>query len=184
MQAERGDGDHPGLPPACDRAAGDLAADGTLTVQLNYEDSLEFKKGFIEQDEFDRGERIKLNFAHTFGHAIETVTGYEIPHGTAVAIGMIMANRVAEKRGLLDSSMARRSEQVLLQVIHIGAHLGEYPLEQFLGAMRKDKKQTSDQLTAVLMTNTAKDLRVVHDVAAEEVADAVRYFETLYWAQA
>ena len=72
----------------------------------------------------------------------------------------------------------------LLQVIHIGAHLGEYPLEQFLGAMRKDKKQTSDQLTAVLMTNTAKDLRVVHDVAAEEVADAVRYFETLYWAQA
>ncbi len=146
--------------------------------------SLEFKKGFIEQDEFDRGERIKLNFAHTFGHAIETVTGYEIPHGTAVAIGMIMANRVAEKRGLLDSSMARRSEQVLLQVVHIGAHLGEYPLEQFLGAMRKDKKQTSDQLTAVLMTNTAKDLRVVHDVAAEEVADAVRYFETLYWAQA
>ena len=55
----------------------------------------------IEQDEFDRGERVKLNFAHTFGHAIEVVSKYEIPHGTAVAIGMIMANRVSFERGLL-----------------------------------------------------------------------------------
>lgn len=146
--------------------------------------SLEFKKGFIEVDEFDRGERIKLNFAHTFGHAIETVTHYEIPHGTAVAIGMIMANRVAERRGLLSADTARRSEKVLLRVIHIGTDLNDYPLEQFIGAMRKDKKQTGDQLTAVLMTNVAKDLKIVHDVQIEEVEDARRYFEELYHAQA
>lgn len=146
--------------------------------------SLEFKKDFIEVDEFDRGERIKLNFAHTFGHAIETVTGYEIPHGTAVAIGMIMANRVAWKRGLLEEDTVRRSEQVLLRVIHIGIDLNDYPLEQFISAMRKDKKQTSDQLTAVLMTNVAKDLKIVHDVQIDEVADARNYFEQLYRAQA
>src|SRR5699024_5746672 len=133
--------------------------------------SLELKKGFIEVDEFDRGERIKLNFAHTFGHAIETVTHYEIPHGTAVAIGMIMANRVAERRGLLSANTARRSEKVQLRVIHIGTDLNDYPLEQFIGAMRKDKKQTGDQLTAVLMTNVAKDLKIVHDVQVEEVED-------------
>ena len=138
----------------------------------------------IEVDEFDRGERIKLNFAHTFGHAIETVTGYEIPHGTAVAIGMIMANRVAERRGMLDSEIARRSEKVLLRVIHIGIDLNEYPLERFISAMRKDKKQTSEHLTAVLMTNVAKDLKIVHDVQIEEVADARDYFEQLYHAQA
>ena len=160
-----------------------LARNETCLKQFVHS-SLEFKKDFIEVDEFDRGERIKLNFAHTFGHAIETVTGYEIPHGTAVAIGMIMANRVAERRGLLAEDTARRSEKVLLQVIHISIDLNDYPLEQFIGAMRKDKKQTSDQLTAVLMTNVAKDLKIVHDVQVEEVADARSYFEQLYHAQA
>ena len=65
------------------------------TVNIFVKNSLNFKKKFIEIDEFDKGERIKLNFAHTFGHAIEVVTNYEIPHGTAVAIGMIMANSVS-----------------------------------------------------------------------------------------
>lgn len=163
---------------------GSLLARNEECLQQFVYSSLEFKKGFIEVDEFDRGERIKLNFAHTFGHAIETVTQYEIPHGTAVAIGMIMANYVAEKRELLASDTARRSEKVLLQVIHIGIDLGEYPLEQFIGAMRKDKKQTGDQLTAVLMTNVAKDLRIVHDLQVQEVAEARSYFEEIYKAQA
>lgn len=142
--------------------------------------SLSFKKDFIEVDEFDRGERIKLNFAHTFGHAIETVTQYQIPHGTAVAIGMIMANRIAENRGLLSADTARRSEEVLLKVIHIDIDLCSYPLEQFIRAIRKDKKQTSDQLTAVLMTNVAKDLKIVHDVLPSEIESARVYFETIY----
>lgn len=142
--------------------------------------SLEFKKGFIEEDEFDKGERIKLNFAHTFGHAIETVTNYEIPHGTAVAIGMIMANHIAVDRGLLDADFARRSEKVLLRVIHISINLSSYSSEQFINAMRKDKKQTSSQLTAVLMTNLPKDLKIVHDIKVEEVEDARNYFVEIY----
>ena len=145
--------------------------------------SLSFKKDFIEVDEFDKGERIKLNFAHTFGHAIETVTHYEIPHGTAVAIGMIMANRIAERRGLLSSEIARRSEKVLLRVIHIDNDLNTYSVEEFISAMRKDKKQTSDQLTAVLMTNVAKDLRIVRDMQVEEVAEALCYFMKIYRAR-
>lgn len=142
--------------------------------------SLAFKKDFIEADEFDRSERSMLNFAHTFGHAIETVTQYEIPHGTAVAIGMIMANYISEKRGLLVTDTARRSEKVLLRVIHINIDLNDYPLEQFIGAMRKDKKQIGNQLTAVLMTNTAGDLRIVHDLQVKEVSAARDYFEKLY----
>lgn len=135
------------------------------------ESSLLFKKDFIEIDEFDRGERVKLNFAHTFGHTIETLTEYQIPHGTAVAIGMIMANRISEQRGLLSPDMVRRSERVLLRVIHITTRLD---------AMRKDKKQTSSALTAVLMTNTARDLRVVHDLREEEVQEAVTWFQRCY----
>ncbi len=61
--------------------------------------SLEFKKDFIEKDEFDHGVRVHLNFAHTFGHAFETVSQYAIPHGTAVAMGTIAANHISVMRG-------------------------------------------------------------------------------------
>lgn len=142
--------------------------------------SLEFKRPFIEQDEFDRNERIKLNFAHTFGHAVETVSGYGIPHGTAVAIGMIMANRVSVKRGMLKEETARECEALLLQVIHINYELMDKPMEELLGAMRKDKKQVSDSLTVVLMTDTPGELKIVHDAAVDEIREAFAYFRKLY----
>lgn len=151
-----------------------------LALHTFVESSLAFKKSFIEVDEFDRGERIKLNFAHTFGHAIETVTHYEIPHGTAVAIGMIMANHISEKRGLLANNTVKRSEELLLQVIHINVKLTDYPFIDFISAMRKDKKQTNENLTAVLMTNISRDLKIVHDLQESEVKDAIAYFQSLY----
>ena len=142
--------------------------------------SLAYKKAFIEADEFDRGERIKLNFAHTFGHAIETVTDYAIPHGTAVAIGMIMANKTAVDRKLLDKDFAERSEAVLFRVIDIAIELLDIDLSKFIDAMRKDKKQISEQLTAVLMSGKADDLIIVHDLKESEVKTSVEYFKRKY----
>lgn len=142
--------------------------------------SLEYKKRFIEIDEFDKGERIKLNFAHTFGHAIETVSNYEIPHGTAVAIGMIMANKISCNRGILNPEIMIRSEKVLLKVINIDFSLDNISIEDFVRAMRKDKKQTSNQLTAVLMTNTTNELRIVKDITIDEVSTSLKYFSELY----
>ena len=49
------------------------------------------KKWFIEIDELDRAERRILNFGHTFGHALEAATGYALPHGVAVAVGVLGA---------------------------------------------------------------------------------------------
>ncbi len=143
--------------------------------------SLQFKKHFIEIDEFDKGERIKLNFAHTFGHAIETVTEYVIPHGTAVAIGMIMANRISVKRNLLDPEFAGRSECVLLKIIHISADFRTVDHNKLMEAIRKDKKQVDDQITAVLMTNVAGDIRVVHDIKEYEIRDAINHFIDIYY---
>lgn len=159
-----------------------LERDGA-TLNRFVKNSLLFKKEFIEIDEFDHGERVKLNFAHTFGHAIESVTQYEIPHGTAVAIGMIMADYISVKRGLLKKETAARIENVLLGkegIIHIDTVLTEYPLESFISAIRKDKKQNNENLTAVLMTDKAKDLRIVHDIDEREVAQARQYFQQLY----
>ena len=58
--------------------------------------SLNIKKKFIEKDEFERKERIFLNYGHTFGHAIESTSNFKIPHGIAVSIGMHMANYILQ----------------------------------------------------------------------------------------
>lgn len=144
--------------------------------------SLDYKKSFIEIDEFDKGERIKLNFAHTFGHAIEVVSKFEIPHGTAVAIGMIMADAVSFKRSYITEQWRKRSEALLLKVIEIDISLLEMPLEDFLNAMKKDKKQIADMLTVVLLKQeqNENELRIVHDITVNEVDDAIAYFVDLY----
>lgn len=131
--------------------------------------SLLFKKDFIESDEFDKGERIKLNFAHTFGHAFETVSKYEIPHGTAVAMGMIVADRISMSRGYLDKNFVTKVENVLKKIIHFD--LKKYDMEELLDAIRKDKKQVDENITAVLF-NSDKKLEIYHDVQRTEIEDA------------
>lgn len=139
--------------------------------------SLNFKKRYIEEDEFDRGIRIHLNYAHTFGHAFETVSDYAIPHGTAVAMGAIVANRISEKRGWLDEAMTRRIEKVLCDIIHIEG-LSEMSLSdkmpEMIKAVHKDKKQTGNSITAVLINNKM-ELEIVKDVTVSEIEDAVGY---------
>jgi len=63
------------------------------------EHSLRCKKAFIEIDEFDRNERLLLNFGHTFGHAIEAASGFAVSHGIAVGLGMLAALRLGESMG-------------------------------------------------------------------------------------
>lgn len=155
----------------------------TTTIHSFVKNSLEYKKTFIEIDEFDRNERIKLNFAHTFGHAIEVISNYGIPHGTAVAIGMIMANSISLKRGLLDITFVNSSENVLLKVIKVDVSLLNAPINKIIDAIRKDKKQVDNALTAVLLTEELKehiDLKIIHDLTEEEVSYALEYFIKLY----
>lgn len=162
----------------------DKILNGDFSVIKHYLlSSLEFKKAFIEKDEFDNGERIKLNFAHTFGHAIEVITNYEIPHGTSVAIGMIMANSISCRRGLISEESIQRMEIVLLRVIDINLKLMQNcNISDYISVMRKDKKQTDNNLTAVLITNFEKkaELTVIHDLKIEEIDYALNYFMEIY----
>ena len=135
--------------------------------------SLLFKKDFIEIDEFDRGERIKLNYAHTFGHAFETLSKYAIPHGTAVAIGMIVANRISLERGWLTPKLVEDMESILKQIIKVDFAGILDDGDVFINAIKKDKKQIDDSITAVLMHDDMS-LELVHDVTKEEVLGAVK----------
>lgn len=149
-------------------------------VLINYvRKSLEFKKAYIEIDEFDRGERIKLNYAHTFGHAFETISNYDIPHGTAVALGMIVANRISYSRGWLRSELVEKMESVLLRIIKVDLDAISNDEDKLLSAIRKDKKQIGDSITSVLMHDDMS-LEVVHDVTIKEVVDAIGYLRGLF----
>lgn len=62
---------------------------------------LSIKKAIIEQDEFETFERKSLNYGHSFGHAIESLTNYNIPHGEAVILGIEIINRLFTKSQLI-----------------------------------------------------------------------------------
>lgn len=163
-----------------------LIIGNSVVVSQYLNSSLNYKKKFIETDEFDKGERIKLNFAHTFGHAIEVISDYAIPHGTAVAIGMIMADSISVKRGILNHSIAEQAEKILLKVISIPQNLSlsDFNQEDILSIIRKDKKQIGNSLTAVIMTDDSEQrLKIIHDLTADEVIYAFRYFVSKYNAR-
>ena len=136
--------------------------------------SLQFKKSFIEEDEFDRGVRIHLNYAHTFGHAFETMSNYAIPHGTAVAMGTVVANRISYKRAWLPEDVISRIENILWKIININVNSIDPDMDKIIAAIRKDKKQINTDLTAVLMKNDMS-LTVVHDVKIDEISYAINY---------
>lgn len=147
------------------------------TVNRFVRRSLEFKRGIIEEDEFDGGRRVLLNFAHTFGHAFEASSSYAIPHGSAVALGMVAADAVSGSRGIMSEALAERVGALVRRIMPaFDSRLIDDAA--VLSAIRGDKKQTGDGITAVLLDD-AFDLHIVHDMTESEVAlgcDAARAF--------
>lgn len=111
--------------------------------------SLSIKKHTIEIDEFDRKERQIFNYGHSFGHAIESVTDYRIPHGIAVSYGMDIANFISMKMGLIDQSLYQKMQDVLV-FNWSEIPLGEIDLDAFINALRKDKKNIGSQVRVIL----------------------------------
>lgn len=110
--------------------------------------ALLIKQRFIEVDEFDRGVRNIFNYGHSFGHAIEAATDFDVPHGIAVTMGMDMANRIAVLRGLVPERHYLRMHLVLRRNY---AHFAttSIPLASMLSALMKDKKNTSSKLALI-----------------------------------
>lgn len=113
--------------------------------------SCEIKARVVSQDEQEEGLRAILNFGHTIGHALETLTSYEVfRHGEAVAIGMVAAARMAVSMGMLEGVEARRIE-CLLQEIGLPTELpASITKESILKILSRDKKAIGDNITMVL----------------------------------
>jgi 3-dehydroquinate synthase len=111
--------------------------------------SLEIKKRYIEVDEFDRNVRQVFNYGHSFGHAIESLTHYHVPHGIAVTFGMDMANYVSMKMGLIPESVRNEIREVIEPIIE-GYAIKNLDMDLFLKALSKDKKNVGKKMGLIL----------------------------------
>ncbi|MBD3360675.1 3-dehydroquinate synthase [Candidatus Peregrinibacteria bacterium] len=82
---------------------------------LNYliKRSAKIKTKIVARDEKDKGERMILNYGHTFGHAIERISGFKLLHGFAISIGMVRANKIAVAKGILKQKTADRIKNLI-----------------------------------------------------------------------
>jgi len=115
------------------------------------------KARVVAADETERGERALLNLGHTFGHALESLMGYDsarLVHGEGVAIGMVSAFRFSRDLGLCSGQDATRVE-AHLKTVGLPTRMRDIPgfeasPEDMLAAMRQDKKVERGRLTFIL----------------------------------
>lgn len=117
--------------------------------------SLSTKKRFIEEDEFDNGIRLLLNFGHTFGHALEGASGYRISHGVAVGLGMLAAINFSQSMGWSDGAASRIQSlrahvcHFLSMVENLPADLQEISAKEAFEKFRSDKKHRKDEFAVI-----------------------------------
>ena len=113
--------------------------------------SLEIKKSYIEIDEYDKNERQVFNYGHSFGHAIESLTNYEIPHGIAISVGMDMSNFVSMKKGYITSELRQNSRELFEKIWDGYAdQVKRLDIDTYLVALSKDKKNKGPLLGLIL----------------------------------
>jgi len=123
-----------------------LALEHEVIEKLVY-DSVIIKSRIVNRDEKEKGERRKLNFGHTFGHAIEKLT--KVRHGEAVSAGMVLASELAVKRGSLSAEDSKRIARVL-ENYGLPVRL-EFDWDRVFEGLRMDKKREGDLIHFVLL---------------------------------
>ena len=134
------------------------ADEATMTALIAH--ALKTKAWFIETDEFDKNERLLLNFGHTFGHAIEAASAFAISHGIGVALGMLAALRFGESIGR-DYGDAPHVERFRAHIVALldsvdglAGSLARLDEAALLDAFASDKKHSRDAFVVIIVTTT------------------------------
>jgi len=122
--------------------------DNTVLEEVVFR-SAEIKARVVEQDERDMGLRNILNFGHTVGHAIETVSGFGVGHGQAVAIGMVAEAEIARRMGILKSGELARLKCVI-ESIGLPVEIPQVDTKKLIETMKHDKKIVGGKVRFVL----------------------------------
>lgn len=126
--------------------AGDPEALTRLIVR-----SVEIKSEAVSRDEKETGPRKMLNFGHTLGHAVEALSGYELLHGEAVAIGMVEEARVGERIGVTAAGTSSRLRKVLTKLGLPTSLPYEMSADEVIGWTRTDKKAREGRVNYALI---------------------------------
>jgi 3-dehydroquinate synthase len=129
------------------------------------------KARVVEADPFERGERAHLNFGHTFGHAIESVSKFQYSHGESVALGMAAASNLAKELGMIDEPSRQRIENLIKAAGLPTAGL-TLPAQDVVNAMFFDKKVAGGKLRLILPKRIGAVV-IRDDVPMQAVTDAV-----------
>ncbi len=133
--------------------------------------AIDVKRRVVEEDPFEQGRRAVLNLGHTFGHALEVLSDYELRHGFAVSIGLLAATRVALRLGLCAPELERRILGILVQYGLPLSFSGPSP-SQVWNAMAYDKKRVRNRLRFVL-PRAIGDVMVTDEVPKDVVIDVL-----------
>jgi 3-dehydroquinate synthase len=125
--------------------------------------SCQIKADIVAVDEREGSIRAILNYGHTFGHAIENLSGYgQWKHGEAVSVGMIVASKISAQNGLCSQHDVDRLTQ-LLKALGLPTEPPNFSLDEYVVSMQRDKKVKQGHLTLVL--NQGIGEAVLHQVA-------------------
>jgi 3-dehydroquinate synthase len=142
--------------------------------------ALTAKKWFIEVDEFDRGERLLLNFGHTFGHALEAASRFRLSHGIAVGVGMLCAlelGRLMKRRNPPDSRaglLEGHVRDLLSEVPGLADEISKLSVENAIRYFEADKKHGSQHYSIIVVaeSGTVELARFTRDASSLGLVEA------------
>lgn len=136
-------------------------------------ESVQIKAQIVEKDFRDTGERMKLNFGHSVGHAIEALRMTDdahVHHGFAIAAGMIIEARISANKGILEAASAKEIEDTILQHFELDDLLN-IPCKSLLPFIMQDKKNTNKMIFTLL--DKPGHALINQEVTADELAQAI-----------
>ena len=145
---------------------GIISLDSKVTERI-IGDTLTLKTDIVSRDEKESGERRKLNFGHTVGHAIEKISG--LRHGEAISIGMVIAAKLSEMRGILARKDVLKIESVL-KSFHLPTEI-EGNRDAIMDAIRKDKKREGADIHFVLLDGIGSG--IIETIGIAELEEAI-----------
>ena len=133
----------------------------------------EIKAEVVAQDEHESGLRMILNYGHTFGHAVELLSNFDVAHGAAVSIGMAIAAELGVMTGKISKDYAERQNALLTNIgLPIRIPLGFDP-EKIYKAMLHDKKAVGSKVKLILPTGDGT-VSIVDDIDSDLIIQAIR----------
>lgn len=135
------------------------------------------KGDVVARDPLEKNLRSILNFGHTIGHAVESASGYRMYHGEAVAVGILGACRISEKKGFHGPDIRRRAAEIFTRM-NLNQTIPEsLDVSALVDIMKRDKKSVNAQPRFVLLEDLGQPLvsegRYVHAVETELVDDVL-----------